>query len=438
MLDGTPLNVFADGLGAIQVRQDGVASGLFYDPDENPAHAGLEIKEGDTYYPLPGRFSTAPGRASTPSRSRSRRTRRRTRSCTRPTRSARTCGSARTITYTDGTSSVDHPLRHPERLRRRRLAAGGCARRPLRRRQRQRQRRDLRPGAALRGRPRRGDAGSSTACRRSPPGAPSRRATSSPSSTTSPATGLNNTVDSGAPDNGVGADFAARQPRARRDARRIDVRWLLAARAPPGTVSPPAALRPRRRRRQPRPSRRAAAARRRASPSTSASARAASSTSPAEQEVHRAQGPDADPGRRDDRHAQGPRHARSRPPTRRARPRSRGSTTASSRSARPRAPSRSPSSRWPSRSAECPKGKKASSAAAKKKTRKLWGDGKGKFRTQGNFSSATVRGTRWLVIDRCDGTLTQVAQGSVARARLQAQAQERHRPGRQAVPRAQE
>jgi CSLREA domain-containing protein len=53
-------------------------------------------------------------------------------------------------------------------------------------------------------------------------------------------------------------------------------------------------------------------------------------------------------------------------------------------------------------------------AAAKRKKRRLWGDGKGKFRTKGEFSSATVRGTRWLVEDRCDGTLTRVTKGKVA------------------------
>jgi hypothetical protein len=45
--------------------------------------------------------------------------------------------------------------------------------------------------------------------------------------------------------------------------------------------------------------------------------------------------------------------------------------------------------------------------------RKLWGSGKGKFRTKGRYSSATVRGTKWYVEDRCDGTLTKVAQGIV-------------------------
>jgi hypothetical protein len=61
------------------------------------------------------------------------------------------------------------------------------------------------------------------------------------------------------------------------------------------------------------------------------------------------------------------------------------------------------------------KAKKSASAAAKKpKSRKLWGDGSGQFRTRGQFSSATVRGTKWVVIDRCDGTLTRVVRGVVA------------------------
>ncbi|HYZ20487.1 MAG TPA: hypothetical protein VE615_13150 [Gaiellaceae bacterium] len=45
--------------------------------------------------------------------------------------------------------------------------------------------------------------------------------------------------------------------------------------------------------------------------------------------------------------------------------------------------------------------------------RRLWGSGKGRFQTRGRYSSATVRGTRWLVVDRCDGTLTRVTQGVV-------------------------
>ncbi|MEA2426098.1 MAG: hypothetical protein QOH13_2508 [Thermoleophilaceae bacterium] len=45
--------------------------------------------------------------------------------------------------------------------------------------------------------------------------------------------------------------------------------------------------------------------------------------------------------------------------------------------------------------------------------RHLWGEGHGRFRTVGRFSSATVRGTTWLTDDRCDGTLTRVTRGSV-------------------------
>jgi CSLREA domain-containing protein len=56
---------------------------------------------------------------------------------------------------------------------------------------------------------------------------------------------------------------------------------------------------------------------------------------------------------------------------------------------------------------------KASSALKKKKTRRLWGNGKGHFRTKGKHSAATVVGTKWLVEDRCSGTLTKVVRGVV-------------------------
>jgi hypothetical protein len=62
----------------------------------------------------------------------------------------------------------------------------------------------------------------------------------------------------------------------------------------------------------------------------------------------------------------------------------------------------------------CPSKNKASAAATKPKTRKLWGDGKGKFRTRGQYSAATIRGTKWLVQDTCTTTSTRVAQGVVA------------------------
>jgi CSLREA domain-containing protein len=56
---------------------------------------------------------------------------------------------------------------------------------------------------------------------------------------------------------------------------------------------------------------------------------------------------------------------------------------------------------------------KAGAALKKKKTRRLWGNGKGRFSTKGKHSAATVVGTKWLVEDRCNGTLTKVVSGVV-------------------------
>ena len=61
----------------------------------------------------------------------------------------------------------------------------------------------------------------------------------------------------------------------------------------------------------------------------------------------------------------------------------------------------------------CPKAGSAI-AAAKKKQRRLWGDGSGRFRTKGKHSAATVVGTRWLVEDKCTSTLTRVVRGRVS------------------------
>jgi Ca2+-binding RTX toxin-like protein len=59
-------------------------------------------------------------------------------------------------------------------------------------------------------------------------------------------------------------------------------------------------------------------------------------------------------------------------------------------------------------------GRGATTAASKKTIRRLFGKGKGRFRTRGRFSAATVRGTTWGVRDRCDGTLTTVRKGRVS------------------------
>jgi hypothetical protein len=60
----------------------------------------------------------------------------------------------------------------------------------------------------------------------------------------------------------------------------------------------------------------------------------------------------------------------------------------------------------------CPKAG-SSARVSKRSGRKLWGSGSGRFRTQGNFGSASVRGTIWLTADQCKGTFFKVKRGVV-------------------------
>src|SRR5205823_13476339 len=60
-----------------------------------------------------------------------------------------------------------------------------------------------------------------------------------------------------------------------------------------------------------------------------------------------------------------------------------------------------------------PPGGSAKVSAARKKRRKLFSNVKGRFRTRGRNSTATVRGTEWRTTDTCAGTLTEVKKGSV-------------------------
>ena len=60
-----------------------------------------------------------------------------------------------------------------------------------------------------------------------------------------------------------------------------------------------------------------------------------------------------------------------------------------------------------------PEAARTTQSHRKKPRQKLWGNGTGQFQTSGQFSSATVRGTKWYVIDTCDGTLTAVKRGVV-------------------------
>jgi hypothetical protein len=62
----------------------------------------------------------------------------------------------------------------------------------------------------------------------------------------------------------------------------------------------------------------------------------------------------------------------------------------------------------------CPKqpGRRAG-AAARTRSRRLFANVRGRFRTRGRHSTATVRGTKYLVKDTCKGTLTMVQSGVV-------------------------
>ncbi len=63
----------------------------------------------------------------------------------------------------------------------------------------------------------------------------------------------------------------------------------------------------------------------------------------------------------------------------------------------------------------CRSGRGASAAQLSGRTiRRLRANARGRFRTRGGNSAATVRGTTWITADRCDGTLTRVKRGTVA------------------------
>src|SRR5207247_4357183 len=49
-----------------------------------------------------------------------------------------------------------------------------------------------------------------------------------------------------------------------------------------------------------------------------------------------------------------------------------------------------------------------------KPVRRLWGKGKGRFKTRGRYAAAAVRGTWWLTADYCDHTVVSVKAGVVA------------------------
>jgi hypothetical protein len=58
----------------------------------------------------------------------------------------------------------------------------------------------------------------------------------------------------------------------------------------------------------------------------------------------------------------------------------------------------------------CPRGRARSARA---RSRRLWGNGTGRFRTRGRNSTASVRGTEWYTKDTCSATITEVREGVV-------------------------
>ena len=64
----------------------------------------------------------------------------------------------------------------------------------------------------------------------------------------------------------------------------------------------------------------------------------------------------------------------------------------------------------------CRAGRPAASPSqlSRRSIRRLRARARGRYRTRGRHSAATVRGTTWTVTDRCDGTLTTVKRGRVA------------------------
>jgi hypothetical protein len=63
---------------------------------------------------------------------------------------------------------------------------------------------------------------------------------------------------------------------------------------------------------------------------------------------------------------------------------------------------------------DCRAGGGASPSALSRRTiRRLRANAKGRYRSRGRRAAATVRGTKWVMEDRCDGTLTTVKRGKV-------------------------
>ena len=83
-----------------------------------------------------------------------------------------------------------------------------------------------------------------------------------------------------------------------------------------------------------------------------------------------------------------------------------------------------------------PTPRRSTTAASGKPVRRLWGKGKGKFRTKGRFASAAVRGTWWLTADYRELTFVRVPHRIGDGARFP-EAEDSRRQGAEDLPRAQ-
>jgi hypothetical protein len=63
---------------------------------------------------------------------------------------------------------------------------------------------------------------------------------------------------------------------------------------------------------------------------------------------------------------------------------------------------------------DCAAGAGSIVLAKSRKKRHLWGDGHGNYKTNGQYASGSVRGTKWLTEDSCEGTRITVARGIVS------------------------
>lgn len=79
------------------------------------------------------------------------------------------------------------------------------------------------------------------------------------------------------------------------------------------------------------------------------------------------------------------------------------------------------------------KGGEVTSAARK---RRLWGNGRGRFRTRGRYATAAVRGTQWMMQDTCTATSVRVTRGSVLVRDLSKRRNVTVRAGRSYIARA--